>query len=361
MGAAGTALIGLALVLVAAAFDAEALYVPGVAFAVLGTGAGAWVRAAATGVRIVRELDRHTVEEEEPLRVSIAVTTRGAPLPGGWIDEPLLALPAPLRRGGRSARVRIDARFSRRGLRVLAPPRLVVRDPLGLAQRAVAADEPATVLVLPRVSSVRAPAGWGAVLAGRSASLVTAPEVELDGLRAYQPGSPASRIHWPALARGHGMQERRLRAELDARPLVLLDARAPATEQALDQAVRAAASLCVHLAARGGCALLLPGERRATAIDPDLGAWHAAHARLALVKAGGAPAPSAAMGRSGPVFYVAARAPSTATLPRALRDAGGGRVLVVPARLPGMPVAFEVAGCRGYALRRRSRGTGVAA
>ena len=54
-------------------------------------------------------------------------------------------------------------------------------------------------------------------------------------------------------------------------------------------AVRAAASLCVHLAREGGCALLLPGDRRPVDIGHDLGAWPALHARLALVEAGGAP------------------------------------------------------------------------
>ena len=40
-------------------------------------------------------------------------------------------------------------------------------------------------------------------------------------------------------------------ADLDAAPLIVLDATAPASEEALDMAVRAAASLCVHLAHAG--------------------------------------------------------------------------------------------------------------
>src|SRR5204863_261368 len=88
--------------------------------------------------------------------------------------------------------------------------------------------------------------------------------------RPYQTSSPASRIHWPALARGHGMMERRLRMDMDARPLVVLDTRGPAGEDAVDEAVRAAASLALHLARAGGCALLLPGERRATT---GVGSW----------------------------------------------------------------------------------------
>ena len=72
------------------------------------------------------------------------------------------------------------------------------------------------------------------------------------------------------------MVERRLSADADSAPLVVLDATAPPSEEALDQAVRAAASLCVHLAHRGGCALLLPGDRRPASIAGDLAGLAAA-------------------------------------------------------------------------------------
>ena len=115
----------------------------------------------------------------------------------------------------------------------------------------------------------------------------SAAELDLDGLRPYREGTPASRIHWPAVARSGEMLERRLTADADSAPLVVLDAPRPPSEEALDMAVRAAASLCVHLARRRACALLLPGDRRPTALAPDLAAWPAA-ARPA--RAGGAAA-----------------------------------------------------------------------
>ena len=52
--------------------------------------------------------------------------------------------------------------------------------------------------------------------------------------------------------------------------------------------MRAAASLVHALARAGGCGLLLPGERRPPTVEGDRGAWPLAHARLALVTAGGA-------------------------------------------------------------------------
>src|ERR1700733_8579028 len=118
---------------------------------------------------------------------------------------------------------------------------------------------------------------------------------EVDGLRPYRPGTPASRIHWSALARGAGVLERRLQADTDSRPLVVVDARGsgpPAPPEYLDAAVRAAASLVLELGKQVGCGLLLPGEHRPLEVEPDLAALPVAHARLALVAGGPAtPAP----------------------------------------------------------------------
>ena len=168
-------------------------------------------------------------------------------------------------RGRRRERIRIEVRFARRGLRRLEPPRLVLRDPLALAVRTLAPSDtaPVEVLVLPRTEPVEVRHERDAAGAGRAlAALAGAAEVELDGLRAYRPGSPASRIHWPPLARGAGLLERRLRPDGDGRPLVVLDPRAPRRPEDLDAAVRAAASLVLALARAVGCAVLLPGERR---------------------------------------------------------------------------------------------------
>ncbi len=59
-----------------------------------------------------------------------------------------------------------------------------------------------------------------------------------------------------------------MRADADTRPLVVLDLRGTRVEADVDAAVRAAGSLCVHLADRGGVALLLPGDRRPLRLEP---------------------------------------------------------------------------------------------
>ena len=139
--------------------------------------------------------------------------------------------------------------------------------------------------------------------------------VDVDGLRPYRVGTPASRIYWPAVARGAGLIERRLRADGDTRPVVVLDPRGGGPPELLDAAVRAAASLTLELARAGGCGLLLGGEQRVTPIDRELSTWPAAYARLALIEGGPlarAPALGSSAGRLGAMIYVAVRPPERA-------------------------------------------------
>jgi uncharacterized protein (DUF58 family) len=181
-----------------------------------------------------------------------------------------------------------------------------------------------------------------------------AAELELDTLRPYRPGTPASRIHWATVARRGEMMERRLIADVDLRPLVVLDPRRPPTDEALDMAARACASLVVHFArASGGCSLLLPGDRRAAEVDSDLRAWAPLHARLALVQPeDGAPA-AGRVERAGAVFWVAAGASAPPT--GIARAAAAVRYLVTPAPVPGGRVEFTVAGCSVQRMGRAAR------
>ena len=109
--------------------------------------------------------------------------------------------------------------------------------PARVRRAAEPADE---ILVLPRTERVH----WlGRDLARPDPNVGRSPTeplaaVEVDGLRPYRQGTPASRIHWPALARGAGLIERRLQADGDSRPLVVLDARCDGPSENLD-AVRA--------------------------------------------------------------------------------------------------------------------------
>ena len=360
-----TALLGLGLCLAGGTFDTASLYVPGVALILLALGSVVWVRLAAQGATVGRVPGPTTVAEEEPYPLRVEVRSGVLPPPGGELFEPLLGWPVPIA-GRWSRRLRINVRFSRRGRRVLEPELLVIRDPLRLYSREVHGEGRDEVLVLPRIEPVTAP-GSGGAGAGADAGLGSAPslssrrldasaaELEIDGLRQYREGAPASRIHWPSVARHGEMLERRLVAELDSAPLVVLDPSNPASEEALDKAVRAAASLCVWLARQEGCAVLLPGDRRPIDIGHDMGAWPGVHARLALVEEGAAPAGSVLGPRGGAVIWVTGA--DLRTTPRALeRLPAGSRYVVAPGALPGIRPAFEVAGCTGCLVERVRRG-----
>jgi uncharacterized protein (DUF58 family) len=351
--AGGAAALGGLLLASALTFGASTLYLPAVALLLLAAVSAAWVALAAAGAGLRREGGPHAVEEEHAWPLLLEVRPGLVRPPGGELVEPLLPRPLPVG-GRRMRRSRVDVRFERRGRRTLAPARLVIRDPLGLARREIAA-EPIELVVLPRIEPVLTPAGGGAGgLAGRAARpLAAAAEVEPDSLRPYRQGAPAARIHWPTVARTGVVMERRLASDADSLPLVVLDPRRPPSEDALDRAVRAAASLCVHLARRGGCSLILPGDRRATEIDPDLHAWPALHIRLALVEADDrAPVPGR-LERAGALFWVAAGA--GAPPPGLARAAAAERFLVTPVPIGPAAGSFVVAGCAGRPLGRTSR------
>ena len=363
-GALTATCLGAALALAGLGFDSPSLLVAGLGLAGLAGGAVAWVELALP-TRLIREPGPARVTEGDPYPVRLRARGARVPPPGGELTDAILPAPVPVGprwRGELFTEVRLEGR----GRRHLGRARLELRDPLGLRVREIESADAGELLVLPRIEPVTA-AGGG--FGGRATSIpgldegaaaarldTRAIELEVDGLRAYREGSPASRIHWPAVARTGELIERRLIAGADSAPLVVLDAHRPADEAALDMAVRAAASLCVHLARSGGCVALLPGDRRTTEVEPDLHAWPHLHARFAVVEAGGAPAALGRAVRGGAAFWVTA-SPSSA-LPQALHTGGGPRYLVAPAQLAGGGAAnavFAVAGCIGMRRAARAR------
>src|SRR3954469_8653250 len=157
-GAWSTAKLGVALLVAAALFDAEPLYVGGAAFCLVAALCAAWVVSGASGLKIERRLGATKVEEDRPLAVEGVITGARGALPTCALEDPLLAEPVRLRGGRRSVTVPVEAHFPRRGRQWIDPPRAVVRDPLGLAERAVAGPGRDEVLVLPRVEPILAPA-----------------------------------------------------------------------------------------------------------------------------------------------------------------------------------------------------------
>jgi uncharacterized protein (DUF58 family) len=359
-------LAGLALILAALTFDATVALVPGAALLVLGAAIPLWIRLAARGASVNRRLHGDRIEEDQPLEATIEVARGRLGLPGGELLDDftggtlmLSSVRGAARRDARST-VRVVARFPRRGRRRFQQPVLSLHDPLGLTRaRKAGSGASEGLLVLPRTERVARLAeelGNHPEAPSDSAAAEAFAATEVDGLRPYRPGAPASRIHWAALARGAGLLERRLRTDAATGPMVVLDARTAGPPELLDAAVRAAASLALELARRSGCELLLPGERRPIRLGVDLAAWPAAHARLALVDGSPDAAAPALAGRAhpGPIYYVLAAAPDQLDrLPLELRMRS---VIVVPAELArGLRYRplFDVAGCRALAIDGR--------
>lgn len=359
--ALATGLLGLAIGVTAALFDAEPLWVPAVMLVLLALAAAAWVLLAASSVQVRRTLAVRRVMEDEPISIMLEIRSGPIALAPARLVDPLLPDAAPVRARRHGARIRIEARFSRRGRRRLALPHVLISDPLGLATRAVsAAPSPGNdeLLVLPRIEPItRAAGGAGATRIARRGRPAVGAEVELEGIRPLRDGTPASRIFWPAIARGAAPQERYLAVASHSQPLVVLDPRSAASEEQLDAVVRATASLARALATSGGCGVLLPGDRRPTELSQTLAGWAQLHARLALVGGAAGPALASVAQRSGPIIFVSAR--MRAGLPQALGPGqGAARVLVVPGCLESMHAAFAVGDCSGYVLsgpRSRTR------
>jgi uncharacterized protein (DUF58 family) len=337
------AVLGAAVLLTAGLFDAGPLYVPGVGLILLALAAELIVLAGARGASVRRELATARVLEGDPLPVRWIARTGIGPLAAATVEDDVTDLDpvARISAGRRFGRRQHPLVFPRRGRVVLSPARLVVRDPLGLARRVVSGSADDRVLVLPRPYPVRAPLQRATAEAGEHLQALAGAATEPDGLRPLQPGTPASRIFWPGLARGAGLIERRLVPETDPLPLIVLDAHRPDSEEALDAAVRATASLILELARTGGCAVLLPGDRRGTALR-GLANWPGIHARLAMVGPSHLPRLGDDMPRRPAVIWVRARSE--------LRAPARATILVQPGELPGRRAAFTVAGCHGYAV-----------
>lgn len=352
-GALGTAVLGLALVLAGGLFDGEPLLAAGAGLFVLAGLAAAWGKTALSGADLRRSLSAARVVEDQPCELRLEARS-ALPLAGAEVVDPLLDRAVALPAGRRRATVRLRVRFARRGLRRLRPAVLWLGDPLGIVRLRVASAGGDRVLVLPRVEAIRWPGAPAAAPAAAARARTAGPDgVSPDGLRPYREGVAATRIHWPALARGAGLLEKRLVADAERRPLVVLDAGGAVPAERLDAAVRAAASLCRELARSGGCGLLVPGERRPRQVGDAGGSWASAWARLATVQpAAPVRLPAAAAGAAW-ILYVTPRAASA--LPAQILRAAALVVAPADAGTPaGARSVLEVAGCVGWSRDARA-------
>lgn len=266
------ALTILALTVAAGTLGSLALLTLAAGLALVWTGAALVTTLAVRRLRVVRTVSHDEVVEGGAITLRFQVGGLGR-LPARvellGPDRAWRPLPA--------GDTTVELRLERRGAHLIVPSRLRVGDDLGLVRRWAQAGEPAAVLVLP------APALDGAV--GRNAGEQTG-DPDPDGLQPYVPGTPTTRIHWPSLARGQELQERRMAAPPTGLPLVVVDTAGTADPAAVDWLARAAAGQILRLVQTGGCRILLPGDEAPTALTDGGGHWRQTHRRLAHLHAG---------------------------------------------------------------------------
>lgn len=363
-------LLGAGFLVSGVVIDSPPLLVPGAALTLLAVLALLASRLGAAGARVERDRLPSRVVEGVPFAIGLHLRAGALPLPVTLIDA---AIGEPVRVGWRRpgswSEMRAEGVLEGRGHRAIGPPRLRMADPLGIASREVSGSDGATLLVLPRIEEIAVPGGerGGSLVAmalrgsgerDSGAGRQTPSEVDLEGLRPYRPGTPASRIHWPAFARRGELLERRFTQLGGAGPLVALDPSGPVSPGDLDRAVRAAASLCSHLARRGGCELVLPGASRRLAVDAGMAGWSEAHAGLAVITENAGRPAIATVGADRAIFWVVASPAVQA------RPPSGRGFVISPQPLAGGPPAFSVAGCHARPIEpgaRVHRGGEVAA
>jgi uncharacterized protein (DUF58 family) len=298
--AAGLVLGVVVLAVMAGALASLALFALAVGLLLVTLAAAVSVAATARRLVVTRSIPQREVGEDQPVVVCLRVRGPGRlPLPVHLEAQVDTDRWMRLGEGGG----RLQLLIGRRGPWRLEPSRLRLRDGLGIVQRSLVVGRPEPLLILP------APDPWVPIPPRPDAG---AGDPDLDGLEPYVPGTPIGRVHWPALARGAGLQQRRLAAPPAGLPLVVVDTADTSDPRAVDWAARTAAGVIVRLAGTGGCRVLLPGDQVATTVTDLTAAWPGVHRRLALLQPG-CPATGRGPLEAGPApdLYVrAAHAPA---------------------------------------------------
>lgn len=240
--------------------------------------------------------------------------------------------------------------FSCRGRYRLAELRLRSGFPLGLihAHRSIDVGR-FSVLVRPAQWPVRLPSVWTVSedALGDASEGHAGESLELNMLRAYQPGEAVRRVDWRASARAGELVVRQFQHPASVLVKLLVEppdaAELGRADSPSEQALRVAAGVCSHLAQEGvRFALLMPDAPPAQQAD-------AASRALALALPAAAPWPArlalaaSNLRRGEQIVAVLAATASATPLVDAAREAAaaGGSLVAVIATWPGAPGALH--------------------
>jgi uncharacterized protein (DUF58 family) len=268
---AATLAIAVASLAAGSGIGSAALFALGAALSLVVAYAAALMLAAPRLVTVDRHVAAAEVVEGEPLEIEIHLAVRHR---FGVVCELVSPGGHPLELHSGANRVTIA--FGRRGRYLLDPATVRLRDPVGLFASEQLVGERVPLLVLPRGEKGRR-AAWLRALPRE------AEPMDVEGLREYRAGTPASRVHWASLARGAGLLERRLTDERVEGPLYLVDTSRAADAGDVDGIVRSAVAHILQWARAGGCRVLMQGDDEPVTIGPDLRGWPELHRRLALL------------------------------------------------------------------------------
>lgn len=287
--ALGLAGAGLAALLASRGFGTPALAVLGAGMVALPVLVNVVVWVVAAGVRVERRIEPARCVAGAPVRLT--VTVRGWATRLGLdrllvmhVDTGLAAVAPDARHaGGRwtFAAVRGDHR--------LAPARVEVSDPFGLARRTRTGDGDDHLMAAPAAPALSGvPLGARARGHGARRRAAGSGFGELDRVRDYQAGDALSRVHWGQTAKRGRLQTKEMRApEGSGRTvLLLLDGAVPPGE-AFETTVTATAALARHLTeAREPVGLVHTGREPAR-LPVGRAPWPVAEIALTRVRAGG--------------------------------------------------------------------------
>lgn len=288
---------GVAALLCGMVLGERDLVAIGAVLAILPILAAAWINHGSPDVVVTRLPQRQQVETGSPVEVELQVmpgpTSAGAILlhesvPYALGSSPRLVVGPAAGRGPMVATYTVRSEL--RGRHTLGPATIITSDPFGLVSRRTELTGTAGIVVTPRPEALPGMPVFGdgqAVGDFHPRSFIGGDATDVT-VRDYRRGDDLRRVHWPSTAHAGTLMVRREEKPRQTSCTVLLDNRICAhrglgSRSSLEYAVRAAASISLHLMGQGcqvqvydagGLALLSEGryEQPGSAADELLSA-----------------------------------------------------------------------------------------